>query len=328
MDELNTDLPIYINANEKSEKLKIIKKIIKDQYDATCKCQFSREYVLNSLTKFDHGFVLLSRRQANYGSKMGRKDLYNLKSFILFTYNSFNRTINGLILCSVKNTNEVTNGRRLMDCVFKFGYENNALLWALSSLPYEKLQNFNANMGFIYTETLYERGVPKIYRMDYKFTEENRIKFYEWLSTYRLTSDTYNICFQVSTSPIKCVYESKNDRIIQGMLLFIDMYNETSRYNKAGGETISYTLNSELVNTCNEEQIGYISEYETKDKTKIMLKGNLDADEYDKFLDIDMKDRHSTIFIMVNSEKTPLYEEYLEGINIMAKFMHYKMESL
>lgn len=329
MEELNTDYPIFFSCNDESKKLKLIKKIIKDQYNVTCRCHFDREYVLKSLTKFDYGFILLSRRQAKYGENRGRKDLYNLKSFILFNYSKYTRIINGLIICSIKTKCEIGNGRRLMDCVFKYGYENGALLWELRSLPYEKLYKFYEEMGFIYVDTLYERGEIKSYRMDYIFNDDNKSKFYKWLSKYRLTSDDRNISIKFTNSPLTINYETKNDRIIQGMILFIDMFNETNKYNKGDNQDfMSYVLNSELINYCTEEQIGFISKYESKNKTKIMLKGNLEPDEYDKYYDLYMTDRSSTIFIMVNTNKLPLYEDYIEGINIVAKHFRYKLNTL
>lgn len=329
MEELNSDYPIYFSKNDKNtEKLRLIKKIIKDQYNVTCRCQIDKDHILESLEDFGHGFILLNRKQPKYGDKKGRKDLYYLKSFILFNYNKFNKIITELVVCSVKTISEIGNGRRLMDSVFKFGYENDAILWELKSLPYDKLLEYYQKLGFIFVDTIYYNGKKKIYRMEYTFTEENKNIFYTWLSKYRLTNDDYNISFKVSNSPITHSYETKNDKIIQGMLLFINMYNETSKYNTIEGETISYQLNSELLNYVTEEQIGYISEYETKNKMKIMLKGNLEMDEYNIYYDLEMKDRHSLIFIMINSEMLSDYEEYLEGIEIMATFFKYQIKLL
>lgn len=323
MDELNTDNPIFFTRDENTEKLKIIKKIIKDQCGTTCRFEFDKEYISKCLMNFEFGFILLSRRQATYGTNKGRKDLYNLKAFMLFNYDTLIRTITGRIICAIKTIGDIGNGKRLMDSVFKFGYENKALVWDLSSLPYDKLLKYYESFGFIYNDTIYDRGEKKVYKMSYKFTEENRSIFYEGLSRYKLNSNIHNISMKLSNSPIVMNYETNNDRIIQGMILFIEMFNQTVH-----NEQLSYTLNLELLNYITEEQIGYISEFETKSKMKITSKSNLDQDDYNKYYDLELKNRNSQFFIMINTELLPDYQDYIEGIQILANFLGYHLNDL
>ena len=158
--------------------IKIIKDIILSQGVKCCRDELDISYINESLSDFDYGFILLSRKAQIGKTIVNKNDLFTLRSFTLFKYSQRYSLIQGKGICSHENYKG--DGLILLNAIYEFAISNKVHTWRIYSLPRKKLVNYYKEFGFVVLDLLYKDGKKKVYEM---------VKKIEYLSSQKIEDD-------------------------------------------------------------------------------------------------------------------------------------------
>ena len=159
MNDLELNEPVFFDIDDK-----LIKNIIKEQGNISCRDNFHYSYIQWCLKNFTYGYVILGRMASIGKSNRSKKDYYLLKGYIMFLFDPNNSTIDGRIFC-VRESNKGI-GNSLLDSVHNFALNNGVTMWKIKSLPFEKLIKYYEKYGFKKSLEIYnKKGKLKVHEI-------------------------------------------------------------------------------------------------------------------------------------------------------------------
>lgn len=160
---MNVDEPYFIDKHNKD-----VKKILKKQGNRACRDKIHEKTLLNSIHKFDYGFVILKNKAIIGSIKKNSSDKFLLVSFILFKidYIDDKKYIFIDLLCSDEKYKKENYGKILLEKCFEYALNNDIDYVQLHALNEVKLIEWYMNNGFSVVSPIKINDTIKVYIME------------------------------------------------------------------------------------------------------------------------------------------------------------------